>query len=201
MRFSEFCMFRLMNMHAKCKHTNVLWNVCTQFLYREDVVGNFSHSYAFKYKGNCTDPKINLSSMYSKLMFFLLILLFWLGLTAPAQGIKRALPSVFLLQQTFSVADTRDWQSKKTYHSFWTVIAKSKEMFLAQNTKVVDNPDFESTDDENSKNESGIVPLLKDRNDGTQQPSSTRPWKAKDDNVLYLSPKQNWGRPSTSKVY
>lgn len=63
-------------------------------------------------------------------------------------------------------------------------------MFLAQNTKVVDNPDFESTDDENSKNESGIVPLLKDRNDGTQQPSSTRPWKAKDDNVLYLSPKQ-----------
>lgn len=133
--------------------------------------------------------------------FFLLILLFWLGLTAPAQGIKRALPSVFLLQQTFSVADTRDWQSKKTYHSFWTVIAKSKEMFLAQNTKVVDNPDFESTDDENSKNESGIVPLLKDRNDGTQQPSSTRPWKAKDDNVLYLSPKQNWGRPSTSKVY
>lgn len=92
MRFSEFCMFRLMNMHAKCKHTNVLWNVCTQFLYREDVVGNFSHSYAFKYKGNCTDPKINLSSMYSKLMFFFTDFTVLTGSDCTCSGDKKSSP-------------------------------------------------------------------------------------------------------------
>lgn len=45
-------------MHAKCKPTNVLGNVCTHFVYRDDVVGIFD-PYAFKYDNNCTDPKLS----------------------------------------------------------------------------------------------------------------------------------------------
>jgi hypothetical protein len=48
--------FRVMNLPSKCGHTDVLWNVCVDFVDKHEVMGHFDPE-AFMCIDICTGPK------------------------------------------------------------------------------------------------------------------------------------------------
>lgn len=56
MKVGDFSSSRVMNLCVKSGYCEVSWNVCEQFVYKDDVAGHFD-PHTLMWASSCPDPK------------------------------------------------------------------------------------------------------------------------------------------------